>query len=39
MHLSIKTVQFHLSNAYTKLGVHTRVQLANHLRPGQPTER
>ena len=31
MTISVKTVQFHVSNVYTKLGVHSRVQLANRL--------
>ena len=29
--LSPKTVGYHLSNVYTKLGVHSRVQLAQAL--------
>jgi DNA-binding CsgD family transcriptional regulator len=32
MHLSVKTVEAHLSRAYTKLGVHSRVELANTYR-------
>lgn len=32
MAISVKTVQFHIGNVYSKLGVHTRVQLANRLR-------
>ena len=35
MAISVKTVQFHIGNVYSKLGVHTRVQLANRLRPGR----
>lgn len=31
MTISVKTVQFHVSNVYTKLGVRSRVQLANRL--------
>ena len=34
MVISVKTVQFHIGNVYAKLGVHTRVQLANRL-PGR----
>jgi DNA-binding CsgD family transcriptional regulator len=29
--LSVKTISYHLQNVYTKLGVHSRVQLAAHL--------
>jgi DNA-binding NarL/FixJ family response regulator len=29
--LSVKTVGYHLANVYSKLGVHSRVQLAAHL--------
>jgi DNA-binding CsgD family transcriptional regulator len=32
MHLSVKTVEAHLSRAYTKLGVRSRVELANTYR-------
>jgi DNA-binding CsgD family transcriptional regulator len=32
MGISAKTVQFHIGNAYSKLGVRTRLQLANRLR-------
>ena len=31
MVISVKTVQFHVSNVYTKLGVRSRLQLANSL--------
>jgi DNA-binding NarL/FixJ family response regulator len=32
MSISAKTVQFHVSNVYAKLGVRSRLQLANRLR-------
>jgi DNA-binding NarL/FixJ family response regulator len=31
MAISAKTVQFHVSNVYAKLGVRSRLQLANRL--------
>ena len=31
MAISVKTVQFHVSNVYSKLGVRSRLQLANRL--------
>ena len=31
MAISVKTVQFHVSNVYAKLGVRSRLQLANRL--------
>ena len=31
MSISVKTVQFHVSNVYSKLGVRSRLQLANRL--------
>jgi DNA-binding CsgD family transcriptional regulator len=31
--ISVKTVEHHLSTAYTKLGIHSRLELAAHLRP------
>ena len=37
MGISIKTVQFHIGNVYSKMGVRTRVQLANRLRSEPPT--
>jgi ATP/maltotriose-dependent transcriptional regulator MalT len=41
MAISAKTVQFHVSNVYAKLGVRSRVQLAHRLgrarTPAQPT--
>jgi DNA-binding CsgD family transcriptional regulator len=43
MAISAKTVQFHVSNVYGKLGVRSRLQLANRLgrlpEPVNPTER
>jgi DNA-binding NarL/FixJ family response regulator len=34
--VSPKTVDGHLSNIYTKLGVHSRTQLARRIPPAQP---
>lgn len=34
MAISAKTVQFHIGNIYSKLGVRNRLQLANRLREG-----
>ena len=31
LYLSPKTIEYHLANAYRKLGVHSRVELARHL--------
>ena len=31
--LSVKTIGYHLGNAYAKLGVHTRTQLVARLAP------
>jgi DNA-binding NarL/FixJ family response regulator len=31
MTISVKTVQFHVSNIYSKVGVRSRLQLANWL--------
>lgn len=31
LYVSIKTVEFHIRNIYSKLGVHSRVQLTNYL--------
>ena len=31
MAISARTVQFHVGNVYSKLGVHSRLQLANRL--------
>jgi DNA-binding NarL/FixJ family response regulator len=31
MQISVKTVQFHIGNVYSKLGVRSRVQLAGRL--------
>ena len=37
MTISVKTVQFHVGNIYSKLGVHSRLQLANALRDQSET--
>lgn len=34
LYLSTKTVEFHLSNAYRKVGVRSRVELARHVAEG-----
>lgn len=31
--LSVKTISYHLGNAYTKLGVHSRSQLVSKIGP------
>ena len=36
MTISVKTVQFHLGNIYPKLGVHSRLELAHHMRTLEP---
>jgi DNA-binding NarL/FixJ family response regulator len=36
MLISVKTVQFHIGNIYTKLGVRSRVQLAARLADVEP---
>ena len=36
--ISIKTVQFHLTNIYAKLGVGSRVELAAQFRESGPTD-
>lgn len=36
--ISIKTVQFHLTNIYAKLGVGSRVELAAQFRESEPTD-
>ena len=33
LHLSVKTIEFHLGNAYRKLGVRNRTELAVRLAP------
>jgi len=37
--VSIKTVQFHLTHIYAKLGISTRTELAAHLRDKDTTDR
>jgi DNA-binding CsgD family transcriptional regulator len=32
--LSPKTIEYHLRKVYAKLGIHTRAELAEHLKPG-----
>jgi len=34
LYLSTKTVEFHLSNAYRKVGVRSRVELARYVAEG-----
>ena len=36
--ISIKTVQFHLTNIYAKLGVGSRMELAAQFRGSEPTD-
>ena len=36
LYLSPKTVEYHLSHAFAKLGVHTRHQLTARIGPGDP---
>lgn len=38
MAISARTVQFHVGNVYSKLGVHSRLQLANRLAATQATQ-
>jgi hypothetical protein len=32
LHLSLRTVKTHVHNAFAKLGINARVQLAQHMR-------
>ena len=38
MVVSVKTVEFHLSNTYAKLGIRSRGELARYLGPEQPED-
>ena len=37
MSISVKTVQFHLGNIYQRLGVHSRLELAQHVISREPS--
>ena len=38
LHVSVKTVESNLSNAYRKLGIRSRSQLAGRLRSAEGTD-